>query len=77
MADAVIQVTGGVLRGAGDTRWLMVASVSLPLGYAGGAILHHQGIRTGSQSGLAGVCCADFCDRGGVRHPPARRAVAG
>ncbi|MEC8472111.1 MAG: MATE family efflux transporter, partial [Pseudomonadota bacterium] len=29
MADAVIQVTGGVLRGAGDTRWLMVASVSL------------------------------------------------
>jgi len=29
MADAVILVTGGVLRGAGDTRWLMVASVSL------------------------------------------------
>jgi MATE family multidrug resistance protein len=29
MADAVIHVSGGVLRGAGDTRWLMVASVSL------------------------------------------------
>ena len=29
MADAVILVCGGVLRGAGDTRWLMVASVSL------------------------------------------------
>ena len=29
MADAVILVAGGVLRGAGDTRWLMVASVSL------------------------------------------------
>ena len=29
MADAVIQVCGGVLRGAGDTRWLMVASVAL------------------------------------------------
>ncbi|MDH3362277.1 MAG: MATE family efflux transporter [Gammaproteobacteria bacterium] len=29
MADAVIIVSGGVLRGAGDTRWLMVASVSL------------------------------------------------
>jgi MATE family multidrug resistance protein len=29
MADAVILVSGGVLRGAGDTRWLMVASVSL------------------------------------------------
>ena len=29
MADAVIQVCGGVLRGAGDTRWLMIASVSL------------------------------------------------
>lgn len=29
MADAIIQVTGGVLRGAGDTRWLMYASVSL------------------------------------------------
>ena len=26
MADAVILVSGGVLRGAGDTRWLMVAS---------------------------------------------------
>ena len=29
MADAVILVSGGVLRGAGDTRWLMVASVIL------------------------------------------------
>jgi MATE family multidrug resistance protein len=29
MADAVILVTGGVLRGAGDTRWLMSASVLL------------------------------------------------
>ncbi len=29
MADAVLLVCGGILRGAGDTRWLMVASVSL------------------------------------------------
>ncbi len=29
MVDAVILVSGGILRGAGDTRWLMVASVSL------------------------------------------------
>ncbi len=29
MADAVILVCGGILRGAGDTRWLMVASVLL------------------------------------------------
>ena len=29
MADAVLIVCGGILRGAGDTRWLMVASVSL------------------------------------------------
>ena len=29
VADAVILVSGGVLRGAGDTRWLMVASVTL------------------------------------------------
>ncbi len=29
LADAVILVSGGVLRGAGDTRWLRVASVSL------------------------------------------------
>ena len=29
MADAVILVSGGILRGAGDTRWLMIASVSL------------------------------------------------
>ncbi len=29
MADAVILVSGGVLRGAGDTRWLMLTSVSL------------------------------------------------
>jgi MATE family multidrug resistance protein len=29
MADAVILVSGGILRGAGDTRWLMTASVTL------------------------------------------------
>lgn len=29
VADALILVAGGVLRGAGDTRWLMIASVSL------------------------------------------------
>ena len=29
MADALIPVCGGVLRGAGDTRWLMYTSVSL------------------------------------------------
>ena len=29
MADAIILVSGGILRGAGDTRWLMAASVSL------------------------------------------------
>lgn len=29
VADGVIQVCGGVLRGAGDTRWLMWASVTL------------------------------------------------
>ena len=29
MADATILITGGVLRGAGDTRWLMKASVTL------------------------------------------------
>jgi len=29
MADATILITGGVLRGAGDTRWLMKASVAL------------------------------------------------
>ena len=29
LADAVILVSGGILRGAGDTRWLMIASVSL------------------------------------------------
>ncbi|MEX0619332.1 MAG: MATE family efflux transporter [Pseudohongiellaceae bacterium] len=29
MADAIVLVSGGVLRGAGDTRWLMIASVSL------------------------------------------------
>ena len=29
IADAVILVSGGILRGAGDTRWLMVASVTL------------------------------------------------
>lgn len=29
MADAIILVSGGVLRGAGDTRWLMITSVTL------------------------------------------------
>ena len=29
IADAIIIITGGVLRGAGDTRWLMYASVGL------------------------------------------------
>ena len=29
MADASILISGGVLRGAGDTRWLMVTSISL------------------------------------------------
>ncbi|NND83501.1 MAG: MATE family efflux transporter [Gammaproteobacteria bacterium] len=29
MADAIILIAGGVLRGAGDTRWLMIASVIL------------------------------------------------
>lgn len=29
MADAIVLVTGGVLRGAGDTRWLMWVSVSI------------------------------------------------
>ncbi len=29
MADAIIQVCGGVLRGAGDTRWIMYTSVTL------------------------------------------------
>jgi len=29
MADAVLLVTGGVLRGAGDTRWLMWVSVTI------------------------------------------------
>lgn len=29
IADAIIQVCGGVLRGAGDTRWVMWSSVSL------------------------------------------------
>ncbi len=29
MADAIILVAGGVLRGAGDTKWLMNASVAL------------------------------------------------
>ena len=29
MADAIIIISGGVLRGAGDTRWLMLTSVSL------------------------------------------------
>ena len=29
LADGVIMVTSGVLRGAGDTRWMMIASVTL------------------------------------------------
>ena len=29
MVDAIILVAGGILRGAGDTRWMMVASVTL------------------------------------------------
>jgi len=29
LADATVLVSGGVLRGAGDTRWMMVISVSL------------------------------------------------
>ncbi len=29
VADAIILICSGVLRGAGDTRWLMVASISL------------------------------------------------
>ncbi len=29
MADAVILIAGGALRGAGDTRWIMFASISL------------------------------------------------
>ncbi|MCB1843700.1 MAG: MATE family efflux transporter [Halioglobus sp.] len=29
VADAIILVSGGVLRGAGDTRWIMVTSVSV------------------------------------------------
>ena len=29
IADAIVLVSGGILRGAGDTRWLMIASVSL------------------------------------------------
>jgi MATE family multidrug resistance protein len=29
LADATILVAGGVLRGAGDTRWIMVTSISI------------------------------------------------
>jgi MATE family multidrug resistance protein len=29
MADAVILIAGGALRGAGDTRWIMLTSTSL------------------------------------------------
>ena len=29
LADATIQISGGALRGAGDTRWVMVTSISL------------------------------------------------
>jgi MATE family multidrug resistance protein len=31
MADAVILISGGALRGAGDTRWLMITSISVHL----------------------------------------------
>jgi MATE family multidrug resistance protein len=31
VADAVILISGGALRGAGDTRWLMITSISLHL----------------------------------------------
>jgi MATE family, multidrug efflux pump len=31
LADAVILISGGALRGAGDTRWIMVTSVSVHL----------------------------------------------
>lgn len=31
LADAVILISGGALRGAGDTRWIMIVSVSLHL----------------------------------------------
>ena len=29
VADAVILISGGALRGAGDTRWLMITSISV------------------------------------------------
>jgi MATE family multidrug resistance protein len=29
LADATIQISGGTLRGAGDTRWVMIMSISL------------------------------------------------
>jgi MATE family multidrug resistance protein len=29
LADATILVAGGALRGAGDTRWLMIMSITL------------------------------------------------
>ena len=29
LADAIIQISGGALRGAGDTRWIMVTSTSI------------------------------------------------
>jgi MATE family multidrug resistance protein len=29
VADAIILIAGGALRGAGDTRWLMITSISL------------------------------------------------
>ena len=29
LADATILVAGGVLRGAGDTRWIMITSISV------------------------------------------------
>jgi MATE family multidrug resistance protein len=29
LADATILIAGGALRGAGDTRWIMVTSISM------------------------------------------------
>ena len=29
LADAIIQISGGALRGAGDTRWIMITSTSI------------------------------------------------
>jgi MATE family multidrug resistance protein len=29
LADATVMISGGALRGAGDTRWIMITSISL------------------------------------------------